>query len=206
MTGTPPRKGHPPRLAGWDYSRAGAYFVTFNVAGRLRCLSTVRGGRVQLSTAGEMVEQCWQELPRSFPVRLDARVIMPDHVHAILILTPGTEASRSASGGALIEGGALINQGPTGDGQGPSFPTKDRQEPSRGKTTGSLQPMMADPRMVLGKVVRAWKARSTRLIRTTGAPGFSWQSRYYEHVIRDRPTLDRVRRYIASNPLRWTHG
>jgi REP element-mobilizing transposase RayT len=194
----PPRKGHPPRLAGWDYSRPGAYFVTFTVAGRLRCLSTVRGGRVKLGTAGEIVEQCWQELPRSFPVRLDARVIMPDHVHAILILTLPSETSRpasyralieeEASGGALTSGGALINQGPTGDGQ------------------GSLQPMMADPRMVLGKVVRAWKARSTRLIRTAGAPSFAWQSRYYEHVIRDRPTLDRVRQYIANNPLRWNHG
>ena len=63
--------------------------------------------------------------------------------------------------------------------------------------------MMADPRLVLGKVIRAWKAKSTRMIHEAGDPSFAWQSRYYEHIIRNELELDQIRTYIASNPARW---
>lgn len=77
--------GRPPRLKGWDYSRAGGYFVTFVVAGRLELLRTA-GGR--LSEAGEMVREVWGRLPALFArVELDEVAIMPDHVHAVLRLT-----------------------------------------------------------------------------------------------------------------------
>jgi putative transposase len=81
-------RGHPPRLKGWDYSWAAAYFVTFAVQDRWCCLGTIEDGVVRLSPSGSIVEQCWQELPGQFPgVELDALVIMPNHVHAVLCLT-----------------------------------------------------------------------------------------------------------------------
>ena len=89
--------------------------------------------------------------------------------------------------------GALMNRGPTGVDQGHT-----------GMDQGFM-PMMADPAMVLGKVVRAWKARSTRLIRRTCDPGFAWQSRYYEHIIRSPAELERIRNYIELNPLKERH-
>ena len=172
-------KGHPPRLQEWDYSWAGGYFVTFTVKGRLCCLSTVDNGEVQLNSWGVVVQQCWLELPSQFPqVALDELVIMPNHVHAIIFLT-------GICGAFIYEGpeGALMNQGST------------RQ--------GSLKPMMSDPQVVLGKVMRAWKAKSARLIHQGGHPFFAWQSRYYEHIIRGESELERIRVYIANNPLQW---
>jgi len=62
--------------------------------------------------------------------------------------------------------------------------------------------MMAEPRLLLGKVVRAWKAASTHQIRRVADPSFAWQSRYYEHVVRSDRALRRIRAYIASNPAR----
>ncbi len=121
----------------------------------------------------------WNRLPGLFPgIQLDALVVMPDHVHAIIWL-PGC--------------GALINQGPTNQGPTNQGPTGDKHQ---------LQPMMADPRMLLGKVVRAWKASSTNHIRRGGLLDFRWQSRYYEHVIRNGRALANIRRYIAMNPER----
>lgn len=180
------RKGHPPRLQGWDYSWAGAYFVTFVVKDRSCCLSTIVNGQIQLSPWEHIVEECWLRLPAQFEhVVLDEMVVMPNHVHAIVFLTnPG---GASHSGRAFIhEGpkGALINQGPTN--QGPT-----------------LQPIMADPRMLLGKVIRAWKAKSTRLIRQGGHRAFAWQSRYYEHIIRNPAELHRIQRYVHENAARW---
>jgi len=62
---------------------------------------------------------------------------------------------------------------------------------------------MAQPGLQLGKVIRAWKAHSTRLIRQAGQRGFAWQSRYWERVVRNDSELRRIRRYIALNPATW---
>lgn len=55
----------------------------------------------------------------------------------------------------------------------------------------------------LGEIVRTYKAASTRLIRQTVNSGFAWQRNYYEHVIRDDHSLERIRDYIVNNPARW---
>ena len=120
------RKGHPPRLCSWDYSRPAPYFVTFKVAARERLLGERSRDRLVLSSAGRIVEDCWRGLPDRFPVRLDVHVIMPDHVHAIVHLL-------------------------------------DAQDATRQKT--SAMPMMARTDILLGEVVRSWKARSTFEIR-----------------------------------------
>jgi REP element-mobilizing transposase RayT len=213
------RKGHPPRLPGWDYSWAGAYFVTFGVQDRSCCLSTIVKGQIQLSPWGHIVEECWLGLPELFAgIMLDEMVVMPNHVHAIVFLTnPDGACHPDNPGRAFIhEGpkGALINQGPTDQGptdQGPTDPGPTDPGPTDPGPTDpgpadqgpTLQPMMADPRMVLGKVIRAWKAKSTRMIRRAGHRGFAWQSRYYEHIIRNPDELHRIRRYVRENAVRW---
>jgi hypothetical protein len=63
--------------------------------------------------------------------------------------------------------------------------------------------LMAHPTVVLGKVIRFWKARATYDIRRTGLPSFRWQTRYWERIIRSEEELSRTRRYIELNPLRW---
>jgi REP element-mobilizing transposase RayT len=55
----------------------------------------------------------------------------------------------------------------------------------------------------LGEIVRTYKAISTRLIRQSINAGFVWQRNYYEHVIRDDHSLERIRDYIVNNPARW---
>ena len=56
-------------------------------------------------------------------------------------------------------------------------------------------------RAQLGEVVRAWKAASTRAIRRS-TPAFAWQSHYQDWVIRSQASLNHVRAYIRSNPIR----
>jgi hypothetical protein len=55
----------------------------------------------------------------------------------------------------------------------------------------------------LGEIVRTFKAATTRQIRLAGLSEFGWQRNYYEHIIRDEDSLNRIREYIATNPLRW---
>lgn len=55
----------------------------------------------------------------------------------------------------------------------------------------------------LGEIVRTYKAVSTRMIRRTVNSDFAWQRNYYEHVIRNDHSLERIRDYIVNNPARW---
>src|SRR3990170_8539551 len=75
-----------------------------------------------------------------------------------------------------------------------------RRGGSRTAPTG--RPLAIKP---LGRLIGAFKTVSTKRINAIrGTPGLPrWQRNYYEHVIRDEDDLDRVRRYIAENPLRW---
>ncbi len=75
------------RKPGHDYRSNGYYFVTLNTRGRTPAFGAVIQDEMRVSRIGAMVWECWYEIPTHFPfVRLDACVVMPDHVHAIIVI------------------------------------------------------------------------------------------------------------------------
>ena len=73
------------RLPVWDYRQPGLYFVTIVAAKRLPRFGRVDQVEVRLTAAGRVVEEEWSSLSLAYPsVRLDAFVLMPDHLHGIL--------------------------------------------------------------------------------------------------------------------------
>ena len=75
------------RLWGYDYALAGAYFVTICLQGRDRLLGEIADEKLWLNDAGRMVAHWWAELTSKYPtVKTDAFVVMPDHVHGIVLL------------------------------------------------------------------------------------------------------------------------
>ncbi len=81
------------RLKGYDYFQAGAYFVTICTKDRVCLFGDVVDGAMILDTPGQIVLKAWGELPRHYPhVRLDAFVVMPNHVHGIIMLYDSVEA------------------------------------------------------------------------------------------------------------------
>ncbi len=75
------------RLKGYDYSWTGAYFVTVVVQGRLCLFGNIVDGVMHLNGAGQMIRDQWLSLWGRFTgVLLDAFVVMPNHVHGIVVL------------------------------------------------------------------------------------------------------------------------
>ncbi|HKY84064.1 MAG TPA: transposase [Anaerolineales bacterium] len=75
------------RLRGFDYRDGGGYFVTICTFRRACVLAEIEAGRVRLTAVGGVVESVWRTLPGFFPhVDLDAYVVMPNHLHGILVL------------------------------------------------------------------------------------------------------------------------
>ncbi|MAT99697.1 MAG: transposase [Anaerolineaceae bacterium] len=74
------------RLKGYDYSSEGAYFVTICVKSGESILGKVVDGEMVLNDYGRIVAACWQDLVNHYEhVILDAFVIMPNHIHFIVI-------------------------------------------------------------------------------------------------------------------------
>ncbi|MCM1983095.1 transposase [Lyngbya confervoides] len=72
----------------YDYSQAGAYFVTICTQGRECLLGEVIDASISLSQYGIVVEQIWHQIPQHFSsVALDAAVIMPNHFHGIIVIS-----------------------------------------------------------------------------------------------------------------------
>jgi putative transposase len=164
------------RLPEYDYTRPGAYFVTICTHQRECLFGDVVDDVVHLSAWGDIAAQCWRDIPAHLDhVELDEWVVMPNHVHGILLFHPLVGATHASAGTRV---GAQH--------------TAPLQKPN--VAPGSL-----------GAVIRSFKSAVTRRINeirsTPGTP--LWQRNYYEHVIRTERALNAIRQYIADNPARW---
>ena len=75
------------RLRTWDYGWNAAYFVTVKTKNREHYFGKINHGKMELSKIGEIADQCWKDIPNHFPfVKLDAHIVMPNHVHGIVII------------------------------------------------------------------------------------------------------------------------
>lgn len=78
------------RLKGYDYSAGGAYFVTICIQDRLLLFGDVVQGEMKMNDAGRMVLSVWNELPQYGPgIAVDEFVVMPNHVHGMIVLNVG---------------------------------------------------------------------------------------------------------------------
>ncbi|WP_321372554.1 transposase [uncultured Draconibacterium sp.] len=85
------------RLQNWDYGSNAAYFVTICTQGREHYFGDIVNGEMQLSPIGKLAEKYWMEIPQHFPfVQLNAFVVMPNHVHGIIVIDRNDDINRDA--------------------------------------------------------------------------------------------------------------
>jgi REP-associated tyrosine transposase len=169
------RDRHSLRLAAYDYAEIGAYYVTMVTHQRACLFGRILNEEVILNAAGEVAQLTWNELPAHFPgIALDVFIVMPNHIHGIIHITEKRPQSVGAQHAAPLP------------------------------TAGSPQPHVQCGS--LGAIVRSFKSAVTKRYneRHPGLRIALWQRNYYEHVIRNEPSLIRIRDYIATNPARWS--
>lgn len=170
------------RLPGYGYSDEGAYFVTICTKKRDCLFGEVRNGTVELSKIGQIVRDYWLEIPKHFEnVQLDEFVIMPNHLHGIIVLEKRVECIQPLQNNNV--GVQYI-------------------EPSPGIDPAPNKYQHVIPKSI-GSIIRSFKAAATRWCRENSLEGQIWQRNYYEHIIRSEIPLNKIRRYIMGNPLSW---
>lgn len=170
------------RLQGYDYSQAGAYYVTIVTYHRDCLFGEIVNEEMFLNDFGKITDECWRAIPDHFPfVELGAHVIMPNHAHGIIVINENVSTSNMENidnGGR--RGAAMLR------------PYDDNTENKFKVKPGSL-----------GAIVRSYKsAVSYRIHKEHNATGI-WQRNYYEHIIRDEKDLQNKTDYIEANPMLW---
>jgi REP element-mobilizing transposase RayT len=195
------------RLKGYDYSSPGRYFVTICAGGMIECFGDVVNHEMKRNDVGEIAHQLWMAiLNQHNNVKIDEFIIMPNHVHGIIILCEndyGRDAIiRVSTNGANVHDGDVSNRVSTNganvhDGDGDAI-----NHVSTGGITKIKNPMLTP--QSLSYIIRQYKARvsfETHKI----YPEFRWQPRFYDHIIRDERGLIAIREYIHNNPLQWEY-
>ena len=180
------------RLRGYDYTQAGAYFITLCTWNRACLFGEIAAGQMRLNTMGHIAADYWQAIPRHFQmVELDAWVAMPNHFHGIVWITDvgATHASPLRRNASPLRGNAS--------------PLRRNASSLR----GNASPLRASgpPRRSLGAIIGSFKSATAKRINalrgTSGAP--IWQRNYHEHILRSDESLNRIRQYILDNPAQW---
>ncbi|NJM41641.1 MAG: hypothetical protein HC853_13225 [Anaerolineae bacterium] len=173
------------RLPDYDYAQSGAYFITICTQSRELLFGDVVNDGMVLSELGQMVEAHWQNISAHFDqLALDAFVVMPNHLHGILVLvdsgTPAMERAKHFGDATGQLGLHSRNASPLRRGDGTQ--------------AGSV-----------AAIVQNFKSVTTRKInQMRGLVGRTvWQRNYHERVIRDARELEAKRKYIADNPMQW---
>lgn len=85
------------RLKGYDYSQAGAYFVTLVTYQRDCLFGEIRDAKMALNDFGTIADECWRAIPDHFQlVELGAHVIMPNHVHGVIVIRESVGARHAS--------------------------------------------------------------------------------------------------------------
>ncbi len=164
----------------WDYRWNSAYFITLVTKNRERFFGQVVKGEMQRTALGDLAHDFWLEIPQHFPgVMLGAMVIMPDHMHGVLVLY------RSES-----DPGMLLPDRETK----PDLLVKD----GRQAHLSAVSPKAGS----VSTIVRSYKSVVSREGRKI-CPHFGWQARYHDIIIPDERAYDNIRNYILNNPGNW---
>jgi len=164
------------RLKRYDYTQPGAYFITICTHNRQCLFGKVVNGEMLLNALGEIVRDEWRHTAEIRPnVGLDAFVIMPNHIHGVIVIHADTRRG-------TLQRAPTIEQ---------HVPTTEQF----GKPTSNSIPT----------IIRLFKSAVTKRINEMrGTPGIPvWQRNYYEHIVRNDGELNRIRKYIINNPLKW---
>ncbi len=164
------------RLKNWDYRNSAYYFITICVD-RMRCkFGKVIDDKMMMSELGKLADEYLKEIHSKFDnVELDEFIVMPNHVHCILILH---RENFNEESDIEIEKELF----------------KERKCGKNPKWKSG----------VLGSVVNQYKRVCTLEIKKRDIDkSFKWKPRFYENIIRDERAYLNIKRYIINNPKNW---
>ena len=166
------------RLQGYDYSQNGFYFVTICTKNREHYFGKIVTTKMVLAKIGQIARR---ELLKTEKIRknveLDKWIIMPNHIHVIIVINNDV---------ATVATQCIASLPPLPQLSIPLLKTNKFGPQSNN----------------LASIIRGFKM-AVQNYATINKIDFTWQRRYYDHIIRNEKSLNRIREYIRNNPKNW---
>ena len=173
------------RLHNWDYRSDGSYFITICTKNRDHFFGKIQNEKMNLTEIGQLAYQFWKEIPDHFSsIELGNFVIMPNHVHGIL----------------TIHG---YNKNIIWDGNKPaSSSMDDKNDNNDSKSKNEKMSKISPKPGSISTIIRSYKSVVTKHSKQFDS-NFAWQSRFHDHIIRNRHSFYVIQKYIFNNPKKW---
>jgi REP element-mobilizing transposase RayT len=166
------------RLKNYDYGSNGWYFITICTKNRENYFGNIENNKVVLSEFWKIAYVCWLRITDYFSfVILDDFIIMPDHIHWIILIDKDNLSSWDEINPIDID-------------------KKKNLWWFAGKNNVMLNNW-------LWKIIRLYKWRCTYQINKLNKWFFWWQPNYYDKIIENENSLNKIRKYIFENPLKF---
>jgi REP element-mobilizing transposase RayT len=161
----------------------------------------IENGQMQLSEIGVIADVLWHEIPHHSPlVKLGAFVVMPNHIHGILILTEPAPvvddggdrrdvACRDVACRDVACRDVACNVSTT---------TKTPPMTEKNEFMSNISPKSNS----ISTIVRSYKSAVTKHAHRLGFD-FAWQTRFHDHIIRNGESFEKISNYIINNPVNW---
>jgi len=169
------------RLKDYDYTQAGAYFITICTKDRECLFGDISDNNLHYNDYGQIAYEFWLKIREHFSnSELDGFIVMPNHIHGIIMINTRRGEVSSPIGVSSPELNAITSI-------------------QKGGETPPLH------KHALGQFIAFYKYQTTKQInQIRNTSGMSvWQRNYYEHIIRNENELDKIRQYIIDNPFKW---
>jgi len=168
----------------WDYRSIGAYFITICTRDRESYFGKITNGIMTLSGVGILADVFWHEIKNHEKnVDLGEFVVMPNHIHGILILNGYDDESH-----VVVE--TL---------HATSLPQPQLQpQPFKNEFMANISPKSGS----VSTIIRSYKSGVSKHAHRLGF-AMEWQERFHDHIIRDGDEYQRISKYISNNPQNW---
>lgn len=174
------------RLQTWDYSWDGIYFITICTKNMNHYFGKITtNDNMDFTESGKIAHQIWEMIPSQFPfAELHEFIIMPNHVHGLLILNNGIE----------------------------SYSENDVKNSKSGGSTGNKNPMLHDNISRIIRWYKGRVSFEIRQILTNqknkkklnnNFQTFEWQPKFYDRIIHTQNRFYNTSKYIVDNPKKW---
>jgi REP element-mobilizing transposase RayT len=189
------------RMPGWDYSRNGYYFITVVTKDRICWFGDVKNGKMIFSDFGKIANDEWF---KSFKIRrelfLDEFILMPNHLHAIIILNNPDNR-------------IIKNDGDDGDVWDVETHGRASLHPKSNSNSNEQTQLIRKPKSISSFIGGYKSVVNTKIddlidsehlgINKFNRKNRLWQVNYNDHIIRNKREYMAIKKYIQNNPKNW---
>ena len=209
----------------WNYGWAGAYFITICTKNRNHYFGKIEHGKMNLSNCGILADVFWYEIKNHAKnIELGAFVVMPNHIHGILILNDFDSLDHNEMG---MDNEMEMDNEMGMDNEMEMDNVKTRHALSladsnninsnninsnnnmnsdnninSGNKSESEKRFRNPGKNTISSIIGGYKSAVTKHAHRLGIE-FEWQSRFHDHIIRNDAEYQRINDYIENNPQKW---